>query len=77
MDRGVALAERRPRPDTYVGITEQAGQELAALRAPVSQTGHRGDDLEPMLRAWGSASAQAAGFGSGRLAEAFRAVNTA
>ncbi len=66
-----------PRPDTYVDVTDQFGQKLAALRAHVSQTGHRGDDLEPMLRGWGGAMAKVAGFGDDRLAEAFRAVNTA
>jgi LmbE family N-acetylglucosaminyl deacetylase len=66
-----------PRPDTYVDVTDQFDRKLAALRAHVSQTGHRGDDLEAMLRGWGSATAQAAGYPEGRLAEAFRAVDTA
>jgi LmbE family N-acetylglucosaminyl deacetylase len=66
-----------PRPDTYVDVTDQFGQKMAALKAHVSQTAHRGDDLEKMLRAWGTTTAGAAGFEPGRLAEAFRAVDTA
>jgi len=32
------------------------------------------DDLEGMLRNWGEMQAEAAGFESGRLAEAFRQI---
>ena len=65
-----------PAPDHLVDITETFERKLAALRAHRSQTGHR-DDLEPMIRAWGTRTAEAGGLPEGRLAEAFRVVDTA
>jgi LmbE family N-acetylglucosaminyl deacetylase len=59
----------------YVDVTETFHRKLAALRAHVSQTAHM-DDLETMLRTWLSANASAAGLPDGRLAEAFRIVDT-
>ena len=59
----------------YVDVTETFDRKLAALRAHVSQTAHM-DDLEAMLRTWLSANATAAGLPDGRLAEAFRVVDT-
>jgi LmbE family N-acetylglucosaminyl deacetylase len=58
-----------------VDVTETFHRKLAALRAHVSQTAHM-DDLETMLRTWLSANASAAGLPDGRLAEAFRIVDT-
>lgn len=60
----------------YIDVTETFGQKLAALRAHASQTAHM-DDLEGMLRTWLGANSRLAGFGEGRLAEAFRVVSTA
>lgn len=62
-----------PAPDTYVDITHTFDRKVAALRAHVSQTAHN-EGLEDMLRAWGVGHAEVAGFPTGRLAEAFRAV---
>jgi len=59
----------------YVDVTEVFDRKMAALWAHVSQTAHM-DDLEGMLRSWQGLAAAAAGFEQGRLAEAFRVVNT-
>ena len=65
-------------PDTNhtVDITEVFDRKLAALHAHTSQTEHMGDQLETMLRGWGSQIAVAGGLGDDRLAEAFRVVAT-
>ena len=60
----------------YIDVTDTFDKKVAALRAHVSQTGHM-DDLEGMLRQWLGANAALAGFEPGRLAEAYRVVNTA
>jgi LmbE family N-acetylglucosaminyl deacetylase len=62
-------------PDTFVDITDTFDQKIAALRAHASQTAHNGD-LEQMLRRWGGAVAERGGLPEGRLAEAFKAVET-
>jgi LmbE family N-acetylglucosaminyl deacetylase len=64
-----------PKPDTFVDITDNFDRKLAALRAHVSQVAHN-PDLESMLREWGRRVAALANLEPGRLAEAFRAVNT-
>ena len=58
-----------------VDITDVFDREVAALRAHASQTSHM-EDLEGMLRGWGSARARVAGLGEGRLAETFKVVPT-
>ena len=59
----------------YVDITDAFDRKLAALRAHASQMeGKVGYD--EMLRTWSTAIAQAGGLPEGRLAEAFRVVNT-
>lgn len=65
-----------PKPDTFIDITDTFDRKLAALRAHVSQVAHN-PDLEAMLRAWGRRTASAGGLEPGRLAEAFRAIDTA
>ncbi len=60
-------------PNHYVDITDTFDTKVAALRAHVTQTGHR-DDLEEMLRGWHRVNAEAADMPAGRLAEAFRVV---
>ena len=65
-----------PRPDTFVDVTDTFDLKLAALREHVSQTAQN-TELEPMMRGWGAAIAERAGLPVGRMAEAFRAVNTA
>lgn len=61
--------------DHFVDITDTYDRKLAALRAHVSQTSHL-EDLDGMLRGWLAANAKAAGLSDGRLAEAFRVVDT-
>jgi hypothetical protein len=48
---------------------------VAALRAHTSQTAHF-DDLAGFLRSWLARTAETAGWDDGRLAEAFRRVDT-
>jgi LmbE family N-acetylglucosaminyl deacetylase len=62
--------------DHYVDITETFPAKIAALRAHKSQTAHM-TELEPMIREWSAARAEAAGWDHGLLAEAFKVVNTA
>ncbi|MCW2613405.1 MAG: LmbE family protein [Frankiales bacterium] len=64
------------RADRFVDVTGTYERKLAALRAHVSQTSHM-DDLDAMLRGWLGINAAAAGYAEGRLAEAFKVVNTA
>ncbi len=63
-------------PEHFVDITDTYDLKLAALRAHVSQTAHM-EDLDGMLRGWLGLNAAAAGLPVGRLAEAYRVVNTA
>jgi LmbE family N-acetylglucosaminyl deacetylase len=65
-----------PRPNTFIDITDTFELKLAALREHVSQVSHN-PDLEGMLRGWGQATARRGELPAGRLAEAFRVVNTA
>ena len=61
--------------DTYVDTTETFDRKMKALRCHVSQnTGS--DELEERLCTWNAANAAAGGMGDGRLAEAFRAMDT-
>ncbi len=62
--------------NTYVDITDSFDRKVAALRRHVSQTSHM-DDLEDMLREWNGMNAKAGGLAEGRLAEAYRVLNTA
>lgn len=63
------------RADTAVDVTEQFGRKLAALQSHQSQLSPE-SDVEELLRSWMGATAQTAGLGSGRLAEAFQVVQT-
>jgi LmbE family N-acetylglucosaminyl deacetylase len=64
-----------PEADTYVDVTDTFDRKVAALRAHVSQTG-RMDDLAGFLRTWLEAAAARGGLAPGRLAEAFRRLDT-
>ena len=64
-----------PQPDTYVDVTDTFDRKVAALRAHASQTGTM-KDLEGLLRSWLEANASAGGLPPGRLAEAFRRIDT-
>jgi len=65
-----------PVRDHFVDITDTFDHKLAALREHESQTEHM-DDLEGMLRTWTGANALAAGWPTGRLAEAYQVFTTA
>ena len=65
-----------PGPDHYVDVTATFPRKLAALRAHESQIGHR-TDLEERVRARLALAARRGGLPDGRLAEAFRVLDTA
>ena len=60
-------------PNHWVDTTEFFTRKVTALEAHASQTSHM-EGLEGMLRSWGEMQAAAAGFETGRLAEAFRQI---
>ncbi|MBF8252884.1 MAG: GlcNAc-PI de-N-acetylase [Actinobacteria bacterium] len=62
-------------PDHFVDITDTFDLKMKALHAHASQTAHN-ENLEVMVREWGQRNALAAGFEEGRIAEAFKIVNT-
>ena len=62
--------------NVYVDVTDTFDAKLAALRAHVSQETDRAGELEARLRGWLGANATQAGWGDGRLAEAFRRIET-
>jgi LmbE family N-acetylglucosaminyl deacetylase len=65
-----------PSPDVFVDVTDQFPVKLAALRAHVSQETDRGGQLETRMRGWMKATAAAGGLADGRLAEAYRRLDT-
>ncbi|CAB4660234.1 unannotated protein [freshwater metagenome] len=62
-------------PDHFVDITDTFHLKMAALHCHVSQTAHN-PELENLVRSWGERNAAIAGFAEGRIAEAFKIVNT-
>ena len=62
-------------PDHFVDITDYFHLKMAALHSHASQTAHN-SELEDMVRSWGERNAAAGGFAEGRIAEAFKIVNT-
>ena len=64
-----------PQPDHYVDITSNIDRKLAALKAHHSQTSHM-ENLEEMIKEWGTRIAKQAGAPEGSYAEAFKIVNT-
>jgi len=64
-----------PEPDEFVDITSQIDRKIAALLCHESQ--HRDPSgMVERVREWNSETAQVAGFGVNRFAEAFTVVNT-
>jgi LmbE family N-acetylglucosaminyl deacetylase len=61
--------------DVFVDVTDTFDRKVAALRAHISQTAHF-DDLAGFLRSWLARTAGTAGWDDGRLAEAFRRIDT-
>jgi len=64
-----------PQMGHVVDITDTFDRKLAALQAHASQTGHMKDELEGLLRNWGSGVAEAFGLGQGRLGESFHILD--
>ena len=62
-------------PDHWVDITETFALKIKVLQAHASQTAHN-EELENMVREWGQRNAAMAGLPDGRIAEAFKIVNT-
>jgi LmbE family N-acetylglucosaminyl deacetylase len=65
-----------PSPTHFVDVTDTFGRKIAALSAHASQIANP-DDLAERIRGWLTRAAGLAGFGEGRLAEAFQVLNTA
>jgi len=63
------------KPDHFVDITNTFDLKMKALHSHVSQTAHN-TELENMVREWGQRNAGEAGFAEGRIAEAFKIINT-
>ena len=66
-----------PGSNVYVDVTNTFAAKVAALRAHVSQETDRGGQLEARLQGWLTQNAADAGWEPGRLAEAFRRIDTA
>lgn len=62
-------------PDVFVDVTDTFERKVEALRSHESQIPDP-EGIEARLREWGSATAARAGLPAGRLAEAFRRVDT-
>jgi LmbE family N-acetylglucosaminyl deacetylase len=58
-----------------VDITETFDLKMKALHSHASQTAHN-KELENMVREWGQRNAGMAGLPEGRIAEAFKIINT-
>jgi LmbE family N-acetylglucosaminyl deacetylase len=65
-----------PRADHAVDVTDVLDQKFAALRAHVTQVGHR-PGLEEFVGGWMRQTARTHGLPEGRMAEAFHVVHTA
>ena len=63
-------------PDVFIDVTDVYDVKVAALRCHASQMVNIAD-LDGLLRPWLTSQALAGGLGLGRLAEAFRRVDTA
>jgi LmbE family N-acetylglucosaminyl deacetylase len=61
--------------DVYVDTTESIDKKVAALLSHVSQMKDP-DGVDAMMRGWGEMIAKQGGLADGRLAEAFRAIDT-
>lgn len=64
-----------PTPDRVVDITDHFEKKLAALRSHRSQIADP-RAIETFIRDWTASTAQRFGLGQGRLAEAFRVMDT-
>ena len=62
-------------PDHWVDITDTFDLKMKALNAHASQTAHN-KELENMVREWGHRNAGMGGLPEGRIAEAFKIINT-
>jgi LmbE family N-acetylglucosaminyl deacetylase len=64
-----------PQPNGHVDVTDQLERKMRALLSHQSQHPDPAG-MEQRVRAWMAATAEAAGLADGRLAEAFRVVDT-
>ena len=64
-----------PEMTHVVDITDTFARKLSALQSHASQTGHMSDQLEGLLRGWGSGVAGMFGLGQGRLGECFHVMD--
>jgi LmbE family N-acetylglucosaminyl deacetylase len=64
-----------PQMTHAVDITDTFSRKVAALQAHASQTGPQADQLDGLLRGWGSRVAQMFELGEGRLAESFHVMD--
>jgi LmbE family N-acetylglucosaminyl deacetylase len=62
-------------PDHFVDITDTFDLKIQVLKSHVSQTAHNAE-LENMVREWGQRNAGIGELPEGRIAEAFKIVNT-
>ncbi len=61
--------------DRFVDITQTIDRKVKALLCHVSQMTNP-DGMDELMRGWGAANAQAAGFAEGSYAESFQRVAT-
>ena len=61
--------------DVYIDTTDTIDKKVAALRSHVSQMKDP-EGVDAMMRGWGAMIAEQGGLAEGRLAEAFRAIDT-
>jgi LmbE family N-acetylglucosaminyl deacetylase len=64
-----------PKASRAVDITDTIDRKIAALLCHRTQIDD-GDRIREMIRNWGERTAQEQGFAAGRIAEAFRVVDT-
>jgi LmbE family N-acetylglucosaminyl deacetylase len=64
-----------PESTHVVDITDTFARKVQALAAHTSQTEHMGDQLEGLLRGWGSGVGEAFQLGPGRLGESFHIMD--
>ncbi len=64
-----------PRADRFVDVSAVVERKIAALECHESQIADP-KALEEMVRGWLAATAESAGFGAGRYAEAFQVIDT-
>ena len=62
--------------DEFVDTTAAIDRKVEALLSHKSQMVGREEHIPELIRSWGAAMAERAGFGAGRYAEGFKKVDT-